>query len=130
MDRIAPPENVDLPKPWERTQITRAQWEANRDYLMRFDLGSRHDGWWLYERNMDPPNPPYRQARILYEMGELKGGELEQVLEWFRGDYAAAHQIDGDRIRYWKWKDIPPSLIAKWDARKRRAENDNADEES
>jgi hypothetical protein len=83
MERTTPAENLDLPKPWEDEQITRAQWEKHKDYLMTrtgSGYGTRPDGWWLYERTMEPPDPPCKQMRVLYEMGELRGIELERVL--------------------------------------------------
>jgi hypothetical protein len=115
-------ERTDLPKPWEDEPITRAAWEANRQILMNAAVGHgfRPDGWWLYERNMTPPEPKLRQARILYEMGEFKGGELAKMIGWFRDYYdvainAAHHWGIPDRTRYWRWEDIPPALIEQWD---------------
>ena len=35
-------------------------------------------------------------------------------------DYEDAHDMD-DRTTYWRWHEIPPELIKKWDAEKRRA---------
>jgi hypothetical protein len=119
MERTTPPENLDLPKPWENQQTTRAQWQKNRAYLMSFASGGwRPDGWWLFDKGLEPPKPQHRQTRILYEMGELKGAELEKALEWFRAYYDDAHDTDDDRTAYWRWEDIPSSLIAKWDAEK------------
>jgi hypothetical protein len=77
-------ENTDLPQPWDDTPITRAAWEKHRDYLMSgygSGFGTRPDGWWIHERNREPPIP-YKQSRILFEMGELKGAELERCVGW------------------------------------------------
>jgi hypothetical protein len=123
MERKTEPESSDLPKPRRhgdppQQQITRAAWERHKDYQMSFALGHgyRPDGWWLYERNTQPPKPPYTQMRILYEMGELQGGELKTVVGWFRGYYDDAHESFPDNpTKYWRWKDIPPALIEQWD---------------
>jgi hypothetical protein len=120
MERTTPPENTDLPLPWEDKQITKAQWQKHKEYLMRFAVGDRPDGWWLFERNMEPPLPPWRQTKILYEMGELKGAELERVLGWWRAYYDDANELK-DRTTYWRWQELPPSLIKKWDRERKRA---------
>jgi len=75
-------ENSDLPKPWEDNPLTRAGWERHKDLLLSgaaTGYGWRPNGWWMYERNMAPPSAQ-DQARKLYEMGELKGVELERCL--------------------------------------------------
>jgi hypothetical protein len=110
--------NLDLPLPWEDRRITREQWEHHRDWLMSNCRGTRPEGWWLYEKDREPPIP-YQQARILFEMGELKGGELQQCLGWFRGMYGDALEMD-KRTTYWQWDDIPPKLIKQWDRERRR----------
>jgi hypothetical protein len=123
MERTTPTENTDIPKPWEDRQITKAAWEKHRDFLMggaATGHGWRPEAWWLYERNMEPPMPPYKQAAVLLEMGELKGGELERVLGWWRDTYDRAHDIDGPRESHGNWEDIPPALVKKWDAERRK----------
>jgi hypothetical protein len=120
MKRRTTSESSDLPTPWDDEYITRSAWEKHKDYLMSFDVGSRNDGWWLYERNMEPPGPPYMQARILYQMGELKGGELETVMGWWRDHYDRAQDRDDQAARRWHLKTRPPSLIKKWDAERKR----------
>ena len=123
MERATPTETLDIPKPWEDRQITRAQWEANREFLMggaATGHGWRPEGWWLYERNMAPPMPPYRQAQVLYDMGELKGGELERVMGWWRDGYDRAQDTDDLATRRWHLEDIPPKLVEKWDGERRK----------
>jgi len=103
MERRTPTiENLDLPRPWSDDVITRACWEANRDYLMTGAMtgyGHRPDPWWLYERNMEPP-PKEEQPRKLYEMGELKGDELQRALVSWRAD------LERGRIDH-----IPPTIL-------------------
>jgi hypothetical protein len=65
--------------------------------------------------NMEPPKPKHRQRLVLFEMGELKGVELERCTGWFRAYYDDANQM-ADRTEYWRWGDIPASLVKKWDA--------------
>jgi hypothetical protein len=111
--RTKPVESLDFPRPWEDRQITKAQWEKHRELLMSgcgSGHGSRPDGWWLYERNRQPL-PPYKQARVLYEMGELRGAELELCLGWWRRSYNAGLDL----------ADIPPALIKQWRAQRRRS---------
>jgi hypothetical protein len=81
--------------------------------------GHRPPEWWLYERDMQPPTR-YRQDRVLFAMGELKGGELQQCLQWWRYHYDDANAMD-DRTKYWRWKDLPPKLVQQWDRERRRA---------
>jgi hypothetical protein len=121
MDRKTAPPSTDLPPPWEwpPQQITKAQWQANRDLLMSLagsGYGTRPDGWWLYEKGMDPPR---NQTAVLYQMGELHGAELERVLGWWRAYYDDANEL-GDRTVYWRWDDIPAELVKKWDAQRRK----------
>ncbi len=52
----------------------------------------------------------------VYEMGELKGGELQQCLNWFRLDYDEAQRFAPDRTKYPRWDLIPPALVKHWDA--------------
>jgi hypothetical protein len=68
---------------------------------------------------MQPP-PSKQQPRILYEMGELAGAELQQVLSWWRDDYEAACEMD-DRTEHWQWRNLPPKLVQQWDRARRRA---------
>jgi hypothetical protein len=48
-------------------------------------------------------------------LGALEGAELQHILGWFRDYYDDAHDMP-DRTKYWRWEDIPPALIKKWDA--------------
>ncbi len=52
-----------------------------------------------YEKGMDPPRQG-RRARVLFEMVELKGPELERCLQSFRYYYVSACELDDDR--YWR----------------------------
>jgi hypothetical protein len=116
-----PEDDLGLPKPWEGRAISRAAWDKHRDELMVAAARRccRPDGWWLYEKNMQPPTP-HKQARILYDMGELKGRELQQALTWWRAYYDDANKMD-DRTKYWQWKDIPAKLVKQWDRERRQA---------
>ena len=87
MERTAPPPVLDLPLPWEDRPVSRERWEQHRALLLRREIGARPPEWWVYDRGMEPPGPPHMQARMLFEMGELKGAELAQVLGWFRNFY-------------------------------------------
>ena len=76
-------------------------WERHKDILMggaATGYGWRPDPWWLYEKGMEPP-PSQQQPRKLYEMGELKGVELERVLTGWRDEFERG--IDG----------IPPTIL-------------------
>jgi hypothetical protein len=115
MERNTPPENLDLPKPWEDREITRAQWEHHRELLMRNAIGWRPDGWWLYEKNMKVPGVPWQQTKILYSMGELKGAELQSVMSLWRDKYDAACDMGGPREKHDDWADIPRSIIKQCD---------------
>jgi hypothetical protein len=109
LDRKNEIESTDLPRPWLDETITRSAWEKHREYYMSFpNIGSRPEGWWLYERNMDVPED---QGRTLYEMGEL-----EQMLKFWRDAYERAHGIGRDRTTHDYWHCIPPVLIQRWDA--------------
>jgi hypothetical protein len=67
---------------------------------------------------MQPPSPPYTQ------MQKLQHGELQTVLGWFRDFYDSGREVfPDDPTRYWRWKDIPPSLIKQWDAERKVLEN-------
>jgi hypothetical protein len=127
MERTSKVESTDLPKsrrhgdPPEEP-ITRAAWKKHRDHLMSFSVGCRPDGWWLYERNMQPPGPPHAQTLVLFELGEFQGSELKIVLRWFRDFYDSARELfPDDPTKYWRWKAIPPKLIKQWDAECRAA---------
>jgi hypothetical protein len=126
MERRAPPPTVDFPKPWDLGPATREQWEKYKHRLMSgyaTGHGSRPEEWWIYEKNMEMPE---HQARVLYEMGELKGGELQLVMKWWRDHYDKACEMQDfwgrARTKYWRWNDILPSLIEEWDAERQDKE--------
>jgi hypothetical protein len=112
-----PPEDLALPPPWQDDDlITEAQWRHHRDLLMSACCGDRPTPWWKFERSMQPPR---WETRVLYEMGELRGAELEKVLLRWRDDYERANEMN-DRTEFWLWKGLPRKLIRQWD-RERQA---------
>jgi hypothetical protein len=113
---VADEEPPNLSRPG--TVLTREQWETHRAYYIEAEgFGSRPDPWWRFEKNMAVPGPPCAQARILYDMGELRGAELKKVKRSWRLYYDDAnHWTMEDRTSYWRWAEIPPELIAEWDA--------------
>jgi len=119
MERKAKTEDDSIPLPHEHRYITKSGWEKHKDYLMIFNMGDRPNGWWLYEKNMEPP-PKYHQAYALFEWGELQGAELQQCLHWWRLKYEDANQLP-IRSEYWQWREIPPKLIKQWDRERQHA---------
>jgi hypothetical protein len=116
MERKRPPPEIKMPAPWDEGPATRDQWEKYKDRMMfGYNRGSRPEEWWLYEKNMEQPE---NQSRVLYEMGELKGGELAHVLATWRDHYDRANEMEAisgrNRTRYWRWNEILPSLIEEW----------------
>jgi hypothetical protein len=113
--RKAPPDD-HFPRPWNDPEaITREAWVRHREVLMsgvQTGFGSRPPGWWIHERGM---RPPAHQARELWAMGELKGGERERLLMQWRDDYDRANAMPGDRRGFYRWAAIPPELVKKWD---------------
>ena len=105
--------------PWEKGPISRERWRRHRALMMeRSPSGRRPEEWWLYERDREEPE---NQTSVLYGMGEIKGGELDQLMHWWRDYYdRASNYSAAERRAYLRDMDIPPEIIAKWDAEQKK----------
>ena len=66
----------------------------------------------------------------LYAMGELHGGELAKLMEWWRDAYKDAYEVftvgsfgtirktPEERQAYLDFHNVPPKLVEQWDAEK------------
>lgn len=136
MRRKVKPTKDDYPAPWEDRPISRERWQRHREIMMqRQHAGRRPPEWWLYERQMPRPDD------TLYAMGELVGEEKAEVMRFWREQYEHAlapgfvycigHKNPGDtfasclegpaaRRAHHRWAGIPPDLVRRWGAERRR----------
>jgi hypothetical protein len=120
------------------------EWRKHRDQIMQYEAvwGRRPPEWWLYEHDREPPE---HQGAALYEMGELSPDELEYRMEFWRKHFDLAMSphfaipdsvsVGGDPRKgstlmtgleaqrsHLEWAGIPPSLLTRWHAERRKAE--------
>jgi len=129
----------DLPGPWETRPISRERWLRHRETLMKWEnAGSRPPEWWLYERNLQPPDE--REAELLMAMGELSATELGELVPDWRVEYektlrpnfayCIGHAKVGDTYASWlegeearqahlEWAGIPKLLLKQWEKERR-----------
>ena len=118
----------DYPVPWEKGPISRERWQKHRDLLMASaGAGRRPEEWWLYVQGRKQPK---NQPQVLYAMGELRGGELAQCMEWWRthyedanevftvGSYGTIRKTPAERQAYLDFHNVPHELVEQWDAEK------------
>ena len=130
------PPKDDRPRLWEARPISYERWLKHKDRIMASTrAGSRPEEWWAYEKQMPQPRDLGDERITLIEMAELTETELAELMPEWREEYEKANEPNfsyctGDgwlrgeaakRAQY-RWAGIPPALIKKWDAeRKRRA---------
>ena len=142
MDLINKPDDDDLPLPvpWEDRPISYARWRKHRDTIMQWaHPGKRPPEWWTYEKKKR--RPVEHETSTLFKMGELTKGELAELMPDWLAQYEKATApgfaycvgqhpgttgalwIEGTEAReaYFRWADIPPDLIRKWNADRRRS---------
>ena len=116
----------DSPVPWEDRPISRERWQKHCYLLMSSaGAGRRPEEWWLYEKGRKQPK---NQTQVLYTMGELRGGELAKLMEWWRDAYKDAYEVftvghfgtirktPEERQAYLDFHNVPRELVAQWDA--------------
>jgi hypothetical protein len=117
----------------------RAAWERHRDHmLMNSHSGDRPAAWWDYD-SPERRKPRVEECRQLYDMAELTAHELAVLMERWREHYEQAQRpgyaycigCDGNTAAAWlegeaakkaqyRWAGIPPEIIKRWDAERRR----------
>ena len=138
------PPKDDRPRLWEARPISYERWLKHKDRIMASTrAGSRPEEWWAYEKQMPRPRDFAAERVTLFEMAELTATELAELISEWRECYEKAsepgfaycigHAKPGDTHATWlsgpaarraqyRRVGIPPALIKKWDAeRKRRA---------
>jgi hypothetical protein len=139
------PTRGDFPTPWEDRPISRERWRRHREQIMTAEsklLGRRPPEWWIYERKTEPPDW-YNEAEVLHDLGELREDELASLMSTWREYYdqaqapdfaccigangTSARWIEGREAReaLYRWAGIPRSLLARWDAAKRKGPRNN-----
>jgi hypothetical protein len=133
-ERRAKARKDDLPFPGEDWPITRERWCRHRETLMTWArIGTRHPGWWVYERNLQPPEDHNHETELLMAMGELSAAELSELVSAWREDYDRAqepgfayctghHWLEGVEAKraHYAWAGIPKLLLKQWEAERRR----------
>ena len=112
----------DYPMPWEERPVSRERWERHCEKLMRRCApGQRPEEWWIYEKGFDQVPRAGDEGRLLYEMGELVGRELETCLGWWRDYYDRGEGIEpGKRAAHYRWAGIPPAIVKQWNTERRK----------
>jgi hypothetical protein len=132
----------DYPRTWEPRPVSFERWRRHRERMMALArAGSRPDEWWLYDKQLKRPRTLGDEHVTLYEMGELSEAELAKLIpqwrEWYEKaqdpnfQYCIGHANPGDTFSTWfkgeaarealyRWAGIPPALLRKWDAERRR----------
>jgi hypothetical protein len=134
----------DYPRPWEDL-ISTARWLRYREQIMsRYCAGSRPKEWWVYEKGREKPEREDEAAALL-EMAELSDAELAELMPHWREKYEEANEtgfayctgskagetfanwIEGAAARkaYCRWVGIPPEIVKKWDAERKRGRSAN-----
>ena len=107
---------------------------------MRWEnAGSRPPEWWLFERNLQPPDHD-REAELLMAMGELSAAELAELVPDWREEYektlcpgfafCIGHAKPDDTFATWiegeegrrahlAWAGIPKVLVKQWERERR-----------
>jgi len=95
--------------------------------------GSRPEEWWAYEKQMPQPCDLGDERITLFEMAELTETELAELMPEWREEYEKANEpnfgyctgdgwLRGEAAKraHHSWAGIPPALVKKWDAERRR----------
>jgi hypothetical protein len=90
----------------------RETWEHHRTHILAsYRHGRRPIAWWHLESPI--PYPGYdRERQVLYERNLLGEEERAYLVASWRQDFERGH----------RWSDVPPSLWAEWEARRRTEE--------
>jgi hypothetical protein len=106
----------------------------HRDLILANAMsGHRPDEWWIYEKGRDPPDHENETA-LLFSMGELTEAETESAMQGWRYFYemtldpdffvclGPGEFIEGAKARSFQYRyyRIPPELVRKWDAERKR----------
>ena len=99
--------------------------------LGQLPAGKRPEEWWTYERQM--PRPGSDEAAKLFEMGELRGAELDEVMRDWRAHYERGVELNfsyytgggwlegaAARRALHRWAGIPADLVRRWDRERQR----------
>ena len=128
------PPKDDRLRPWDDRPISYERWVKHKDQIMASTrAGSRPEEWWAYEKQMPQPRDLGDERITLFKMAELTETELAELMPEWREDYEKANEPNfsyctGDgwlrgeaakRAQY-SWAGIPPALVKKWDAERRR----------
>src|SRR5262249_47902743 len=125
---------------WQKEAVNRGQnWLFNRsnrhkDQIMAWTrAGSRPEEWWVYEKQMPQPHDLGEERITLFEMVALTETELAELIPEWREEYERANEpnfsyctghgwLRGEAAKraLYRWAGIPPALVNKWDAARRR----------
>jgi hypothetical protein len=142
-ERRVKPRKDDLPGPGDDRPISLERWRRHRELLMKWErAGSRPPEWWVYERNLRPPEDSRRESELLMAMGELSAAELNELVPEWREQYDKAQRpgfaccighaqphdtfatwIEGPEAKraHYAWAGIPKVLLKQWGAERRRS---------
>ncbi|MGZ5863274.1 MAG: hypothetical protein ACXWKB_08325 [Methyloceanibacter sp.] len=140
-ERKVKPVKDEYPAPGELGPVSIERWHRYRERMMaEAGPGRRPEEWWLYDRQMPPPDGPGREHIRLYELGELSEAELALFMPEWRARWEQANepgfsyclgQLPGTtsanlvygaeaRRRFFLWAGIPPAIRKTWAAERRR----------
>ena len=127
-----------LPPPFRSDAERRKAWERHREFLLAQCHGKRPQAWWQYESPIPRPADRDYEEATLYEANLLMDRERELLLRkwrirfeetfdpWFErlGHFTGDAWLKGEEGRQarCKWAGIPPKLVRKWTAERKRRE--------
>ena len=66
---------LDVPGPGEQRPVSIERWQRHRKTLLSWEHeGHRPVEWWIYEKNMAPPD---NEEAALFAMGELSSNAIQ-----------------------------------------------------
>jgi hypothetical protein len=120
-----------LPPAFDSDEQRRAVWFRHRARMMEQhgSHGRRPVAWWAFEAPFEYPGRD-RERSTLYGAGLLAEGEREELLRYWREQFARAHDPNffycggpgkilhgaAARAGHYAWADIPPALVEAWSA--------------
>ena len=82
--RLRKLKDADYPELWEKRPVSRERWERHRESLLaNAHAGSRPPEWWAYQ-SPNPRDLQMAERLQLYEMGELRRAELDELMPFWK----------------------------------------------